>query len=273
MGMHAFDQLVELETAWIRLDCAALHLARDAYPHIDLLTYLRRLDRMAEEVSARRPGLDAASRYQAMREVLVDEYDLHGDEDDYYNPENAYLNRAIDRGRGMPIMVATVWLEVARRLKWPVVGLGFPGHFLIRFDDEERYIIIDPFHSGRTLSREDCQEVLNHCFEGRVELKDNFLKPVDTRVILARMLNNLRSIYLTAQDWPALERVLRRLVALEPNQGRHIQELASLRYRLGDVRAAYAHLARYIKMKPKAPDRAAVRERMDHLVAAIAALN
>lgn len=273
MDVHPFDHLVELRTELVRLDCAALHLARDAYAEINVPAYLERLDLLADEVASLRPGLDATLRYAAMRHVLVDCHDLRGDEDDYYNPRNGYLNRVIDRGRGMPITVSLVWLEVARRLKWPVHGLAMPGHFLIRFDDRERFVMCDAFRSGCTVTQPDCQRILDHCFDGRVKLKPRFLEPVDTCVILARMLNNLRSIYLANQNWPRLESVLRRLCALEPQQGRHLQELAALHYRQGDVRMAYAHLARYVRTKPEADDVLAVRERLDRLAAACAALN
>lgn len=270
---HPFDQLVALESPWIRLDCAALHLARDAYPDVGIVSYLQQLDELSEQVAAHRPGLSAAQRYQAMQAALVEDFGLTGEDGDYYDPRNAYLNTVLDRRRGMPIIVATVWLEVARRLKWPVQGIAFPGHFLIRFDDPEHYLIVDPFHGGRTLSPQDCRKILAHCFDGRVRFKKRFLAPVDTRVILARMLNNLRSIYLAAQNWAALECVLARLVALEPDEGRHIQELAALRYRIGDVRKAHAHLAHYVRTRPQAKDVPLVQRRLDHLEAAIAALN
>jgi regulator of sirC expression with transglutaminase-like and TPR domain len=273
MRVHSFDYLVELPSELVRLDCAALHLARDTYADIEVPAYLAKLDMMAEEVAALRPGLDATLRYAAMRQVLVDGYDLRGDEADYYHPQNGYLNRVIDRSRGMPITVSLVWLEVARRLKWPVHGLAMPGHFLIRFDDPDRTVICDTFRAGRTVNQSDCQKILDHCFDGKVKLKPCFLEPVDTRVILARMLNNLRSIYLVNQSWPHLENILQRLCALEPEQGRHLQELAALHYRQGDVRLAYAHLAHYVRTKPQAEDLLLVRQRLDHLEAACAALN
>ncbi len=273
MLVHPFDALMELDTARIRLDCAALHLARDAYPDLSLAPYLERLDEMAELVADLRPGLAANLRYEAMREILVDHYGLRGDEEDYYDPQNSYLNRVLDRGLGMPISVSIVWIEVARRLKWPVSGLGFPGHFIIRFDDDERYVLVDPFRGGQTLSIEDCRNVLKHCFDGKVRFSLEYLKPVDTRAILTRLLNNLRNIYMAHHDWPMLAQVLRRLAAVEPSNPHHLHDLAGLAYRQGEVRGAWTHLAAYLKREKSALEQLLAKEELAHLEALIASLN
>ena len=104
MTNHPFDLLIELNTRYIRLDCAALHLARDVYPDLVLTSYLDRLDEIADSVAELRPGLSAPLRYEAMRQVIVDEYGLRGNENDYYDPENSYLNRVLDR-RGLEPLV------------------------------------------------------------------------------------------------------------------------------------------------------------------------
>lgn len=273
MNTHPFDLLMELNTADIRLDCAALHLARDAHPGTALPTYLARLDALANDVADMRPGLSASLRYEAMREVLVHHHALRGNEDDYYDPDNSYLNRVLERGLGVPISLSIVWLEVARRLKWPVAGLGLPGHFVIRFDDDERFVLVDPFRNGRTITIDDCRGILDHYFDGQVKFTPDYLKPVDTRSILARMLNNLRGIYLANRDWLRLADVLRRLASVEPRDPRHLHELAALLYRQGDLRSAHAHLSCCLESQPNADDQILVRERIAHLEAVLASLN
>lgn len=270
---HPFDMLVELNPADIRLDCAALQLARDTYPHIEVARYTHLLDDLAEQVAALRPGLSANLRYEAMREVLVDDFGLTGNTDDYYDPENSFLNRVLDRGQGVPIAVSIIWMEVGRRLKWPVHGAAYPGHFLVRFDDPERFIVVDAFRDGQTLTEADCQSLLDHCFDGKVQFRPSYLEAVGTRTILARILNNLRSVYAANQSWGRLEWCLRRLAALEPHSARHVQEIAALRYRRGDVRAAYAHLEAFVTARPENPDTGRVRERLHRLEADLAALN
>ena len=267
---HPFDLLMQLDTEYIKLDCAALHLARDAYPHIDLPTYLRRLDALADEVADLRPGLDATLRYEAMQEVLVDEHRFGGNGDDYYDPGNSYL---LDRGVGIPISLSIIWVEVARRLKWPVTGVGFPGHFLVRFDDPSRFVIADPFNEGRSLSIDDCRKLLRDTAGKDEVLRPEHLAPIDTRAVLARLLNNLRTIYLVNNDWARLADVLHRLAAVEPHNGQHLCELASLHCRLGNMRTAYAHLAVYLERIPESDDTPLVRQGLQRIEAAISALN
>ncbi|MCH7592176.1 MAG: transglutaminase family protein [Planctomycetes bacterium] len=232
MTSHAFDLLMELDTTDIRLDCAALHLARDAYPYLHIHEYTEKLDALAGQVAELRPGISAVRRYHAMREVLVGEFDLRGDGEAYYDPESNYLNRVIDRRRGIPISLSIVWIEVGRRLKWPVAGVAFPGHFLVRFDDPQQFVLADPFHDGQALSVDECRHMLKTQFVGEVPFTDDFLKPADTRSILTRMLNNLRLAYLFNADWQKLGPVLRHLVSVERENGRHLQELAALDYYL-----------------------------------------
>ena len=273
MKRHPFDLLMELPADEIRLDCAALHLCRDVYPHLDLNTYLGKLDTMAEALADARPGLAATLRYQAMREVLVEGYELTGNQEDYYDPQNSYLSRVIDRRVGIPISLAVVWIEVGRRLKWPVAGLRFPEHFLVRFDDPERFVLADPFNDGRSLSVEDCRQILHRQSNGKRRFSSKYLQPVGTRAILTRMLNNLRSIYLANQDWGRLSAVLQRLAAVEPANGRHFQELAGIRYRQGDLRGAYAHLAACLERFPDAEDRPTVQRSLETLERVIVAMN
>jgi regulator of sirC expression with transglutaminase-like and TPR domain len=260
-----------LNTKDIRLDCAALHLARDVYPQLVIPACLSRLDAIARDVANLRPGLSATLRYEAMRRVLVGGYKLRGNEEDYYDPENSYLNRVLDRGVGIPITLSIVWLEVARRLKWPVAGLRFPGHFIIRFDDDEHFVLVDPFREGRTLAVEDCHRILDYHFDGKVPFAGEFLQPVDTRSILARLLKNLRSIYIANRDWQRVVQVLWRLIAVEPDEVRHLDELAGLLYRQGDIHSAYTHLSVFLSRQWNGNEQ--TRERLARLEAIIASLN
>jgi len=273
MTSHPFDLLMELQTDQIRLDCAALHLARDAYPMLNVGRYLRKLDELAAEVAAQRPGLAANLRYLAMQRVLVSEHGLRGNEKDYYAPENCYLNHVLDVGRGMPITLSTIWIEVGRRLKWPVAGVALPGHFLVRFDDPERFVLADPFYDGRTLTIDDCQELIESSFGSQLSFSTDMLKPVGTRAVLLRLLRNLRNIYLSRNELPQLAQVLRRLAAIEPTNGRHLQELAAVCCRLGDVRGACAHLELYLHRSPHAHDSPLVRCNLKQLQAALVARN
>jgi regulator of sirC expression with transglutaminase-like and TPR domain len=273
MSRHPFDLLMELKTSQIRLDCAALHLARDVYPALNITRYLSALDTMADEVAALRAGLAANLRYEAMHEVLVESHNLTGNPRDYYDPENSYLNRVLDARLGIPISLSIVWIEVARRLKWPVSGVALPGHFIVRFDDPDRFVLANPFHDGSSLSIDDCQLLVKEGFHGKLPFTTEYLKPVDTRGILLRMLRNLRNIYLARNDLTRVADILRRMAAVEPQNGRHLQDLAAVCTRQGDVRGAAAHLEVYLRRLPNGRDSQLVRHNLKQLRAALLARN
>lgn len=273
MTHHPFDLLMELDTQLIRLDYAALHLARDIYPHISPGRYIRQLDALADEVAALRPGLAANLRYEAMRQVLIEHHEFVGNEDDYYAPENAYINHVLDTKHGSPITLAIVWIEIGRRLKWPVSGVGLPGHFIIRFDDAERYILASPYLDGRTLAKEDCRVLVRDAFDDKVEFSEEQLDPVDTRQILLRMLHNLRNIYLARNELDRVAAVLRRMAAVEPRNGRHLQDLAAVCCRQGNVRDACSHLEMSLRRLPEGEARTLAKRNLRQLRAALRALN
>lgn len=272
MSQHSFDMLMQLEDDAIRLDCAALHLARDYYPNLCLDGCLRQLDEFAERVADQRPGLEAPLRYAALRHVLVETLEFRGNEDDYYDPENSYLNRVLERRMGIPISLAAIWIEVGRRLKWPIAGVGFPGHFLVRLDDPERFVICDPFNEGESLALEDCSALLESKQPG-LKFCRSMLEPVSTRAVLVRMLNNLRTIYLCSADWQRAITVLERLCAAEPACAQHAQELAMIYRRAGDPRRAYAHLAAFIHRCPESREFKDVYASLEAVEDDLAAMN
>lgn len=264
---------MELESRHIRLDCAALHLARDVAPHINLQRYLVRLDELADAVATERAGLSSTARYEAMRSVLVDQLDLRGNFEDHYAADNHYLHRVLDTHRGAPISLSILWIEVARRLKWPVSGVALPGHFIVRFDDSERYVLADPYHYGVSLNINDCRELVRQRFDGRLRFTERHLRAASARKIIVRTLSNLRGIYLAANDMPRLGLTLRRLAAAQPHSGKHLRDLAAVYTRQGDVRNACAQLALYLKRKPDAHDSTVIRRNLRQLRAALVARN
>lgn len=274
MREHPFDSLMELDSDLIRLDCAALHLAREFCGYVPFHQHLAQLDELAARVAEERPGLTAATRYEALRRVLVEAENFAGvEQEDYYDPDNSMLNYVLERRVGIPISLSVVWIEVGRRLKWPIAGVALPGHFLIRIDDPERYVLADPYHDGRSLSIDDCKQMLRHELRNRVPFTPGLLNPVSTRAILARMLNNLRAIYLQCNDLERATCVLERLAAVEPDNGLHLQDLAAVHCRRGDIRRAYAHLELYLHRQPNAHDSALVRGSLERLRAAVLAMN
>ena len=187
----------------INLAKAALYIAEIEYPDLDTDRYLRILDDMARAVIKLLPE----SRYplkvvQTINQYLYTELGFNGNESDYYSPSNSFLNDVIDRRTGIPITLSLVYLEIAKRIHFPMVGIGMPGHFIIRPDLEDVDIFVDPFDRGEVLFAEDCRQKLINLYQQDLPtIPAEALQPINNCQFLLRMLNNLQSIYLNQPDF------------------------------------------------------------------------
>ena len=159
------------------------------------------LDLLAERVGDRLSGETApAIVLQELCRVLFREEGFRGNADAYYDPRNSFLNDVLDRRLGIPITLGIVVLEVGRRAGLPLSGINFPGHFLVRYDGEVARLLVDPFDGGRVRWEDEGQELLDRVYGGMVRMRDEFLRPASRADILARVLTNLKGIYLNARD-------------------------------------------------------------------------
>jgi regulator of sirC expression with transglutaminase-like and TPR domain len=187
----------------INLARAALYISQIEDPNLDLDQYFHSLDQMAREIEIRLPE----SRYplkviQTIGQYLYDELGFYGNETDYYNPRNSFLSDVIDRRTGIPITLSLVYLEVAKRVNFPMVGIGMPGHFIIRPNFEDAGIFVDPFDRGEVLFVEDCRQKLMNIYQQDIPfIPPDMLQPVTNRQFLLRMLNNLQAVYLNQADF------------------------------------------------------------------------
>ncbi len=197
--------LVEIDRAdpEINLAKAALYIAQIQHPDLDIDRYLTILELMAAEVAKRLPP----TRYplkviQTINQYLFTDLQFYGNEHDYYNPCNSFLNNVLDLKTGIPLTLAVVYLELAKRIDFPMVGIGMPGHFLIQPDFADCEIFVDAFDRGEILFAEDCRQKLMNIYQQDIPiLPPEILQPVTNRQILLRMLNNLQSIYLNKPDF------------------------------------------------------------------------
>ncbi|WP_310488220.1 transglutaminase-like domain-containing protein [Chamaesiphon sp. VAR_69_metabat_338] len=187
----------------IDIPTAALYIAQVEYPELEIERYQTDLANMAKEIAQRLP----TDRYplkviQTINEYLYDELGFHGNKLDYYNPCNSLLNDAIDRRTGIPITLAVIYLEIAKQIGFPMVGIGMPGHFLIRPNFEGAGIFVDVFDRGEILFVEDCRQKLMQIYQQDIPfLPPEILQPVTNRQILLRILNNLQATYLYRPDF------------------------------------------------------------------------
>ncbi len=212
---------------------AALAIALPEYPELDVEEYLSRLERLAESVREAAGGAgDAYRRLACMEYVLFKQRGFKGNAEDYYDPENSFLNRVMDRGTGIPITLSVLYMEVARRVGLEVRGVGFPGHFLVKTECDGEEVFVDPFHGGNILSHSELQELLDGMYGGRLEVQPEYLSAVSNRQIVQRMLNNIKLIYANRQDLQRCLRVVERLVILNPDDPEPLRERGLLRERL-----------------------------------------
>ncbi len=187
------------ETA-LELDEAALEVA-GIDRAVDRACVLRQLDAWADEVRLLLlPSAGGAQYLSAVHQVLFDEAELRGDNDDYYAPANSCLDQVIERKKGLPITLSVIYLEVGRRLLRPVYGVGLPAHFVCQYNDGLVKVYVDAFDEGRLLTEEDCLDLIYERTGRRMEASPLLFEPSGKALIVTRMLNNLRGAYLRMGD-------------------------------------------------------------------------
>jgi len=192
------------EGAWL--------LARTQYPEINVDGYRALLDSFAQDLKERLGSRSGAEKTLAtVNHYLFTELGFAGNEQNYYDPDNSYLNRVIDRRTGNPINLCLIYILLARRLRLPVAGIGLPGHFICRYQSSSAEVYIDPFNRGRLLSKADC---IHYLLQGHYNVRDEHLTPVSPRRLLLRVCSNLHQIYLHLDQDEAATRLQRYLVAL-----------------------------------------------------------
>jgi regulator of sirC expression with transglutaminase-like and TPR domain len=209
---HRFTAFCASRGEDLPLEQGAWLLAKTQYPGINIAAYEALLDAFAVSLRTRvdfKAGmeeiLDTINRY------LFNELEFTPNEQNYYDPDNSYLNRVIDRRTGNPISLCTIYLLLSRRLQLPVTGIGLPGHFVCRYQSPTQEVYIDAFNRGKLLTKADCIKYLLHTHHG---LEEGYLAPVTPRRILLRMCANLHQIYLHNEIAEETARFQRYLVAL-----------------------------------------------------------
>jgi len=269
-----FTGLVSRPETAIDLAEAALVIAQEEYPKLEVARYLSCLDAMGTDVLARvGPTEDPHRLIAALGDYLFREQGFHGNTDDYYDPRNSFLNDVLDRRTGIPITLSTVYMEVGRRLGLRLHGVGMPGHFLVKYVGGNEEIVIDPFSGGAILSHADCQRLLDKIYQGKVAFEPRFLATVGTRQILNRMLSNLKAIYFQKQEFAKALGVVERLLILAPRTATEIRDRGLLLSQLKRYPEATADLERYLKLAPGAEDSEVICDHLRSIRQRVASMN
>jgi regulator of sirC expression with transglutaminase-like and TPR domain len=263
-----FSSLVA-EDDGLPLTEAALSLAQDAYPDLDLQGALAELDTLVVRLRKRLPK-DAGLRDKigALNDFFFRELGFACNHNDYYDPDNSHLNVVLKRRRGIPISLAVLYLEMSEQIGLPARGVSFPGHFLLRVSLPDGDVMIDPT-SGHSLSESEMVEMLEPYVARADGLVSSalraLLQPAIGREILARMLNNLKAIYVQTERWQRLLAVQQRLVILLPGQADEVRDRGFAYARLDYLRPALEDLEAYLGERPDADDATVVEAQVSEL--------
>ena len=251
----AFREAIDRPEDEIDLGRAALAIATQEYPDLKIDDCLSQLDALGQAVELRMG--DEKNPYRiiaALNTVLFKELGFQGNRSEYYDPKNSFLNDVITRKKGIPISLSVIYMEVARRVGLSLAGVGFPGHFLVKYEDDAVEILIDVFNEGEIRAREDLERMLQQLYRGQVSYQAGFVAALGKRDILRRMLNNLKWIYLERGEPLKSLTVLDQLVILDPRSASEIRDRGLLYITLECYAQALEDLESYLRLAPGADD-------------------
>jgi regulator of sirC expression with transglutaminase-like and TPR domain len=252
----------------------ALWIAAEAHPGLDVSHWLGWVDGLGHRAAERlAPDMDVDRAASAVARFLFEEEGFRGNAEDYYDPRNSFLNDVLERRLGIPITLSIVYVAVAARAGLEAVGVGLPGHFVVRAERRGRHRLLDPFHAGALLDHAGCEALVARVRPGGGPFDPIWLAPVTTRQILVRMLSNLKAVYLALGDWPRALAAVERITLLVPDALEELRDRGTLHARLGQGPAAVRDWEAYLKRAPGAPDSEEVRDQLRALRQALAALN
>jgi len=207
-------------------------------------------------------------RIAALNHFLFEELQFSGNVDAYYDPRNSYLNEVLDRRTGIPITLSIVYLEVGRRVGLRLQGVSFPGHFLVKLRVRRGQLVLDPFFGGEPQSvsalRSRLAQLMPQARAGEIDL-ETLLEAASSRQIVARVLRNLKAIYLQAENYTRALAVMNRMLLVVPESAEELRDRGLVYAKLECFRAALADLKNYARRRPDAPDLADVRGQIERL--------
>lgn len=270
-----FASLVQSDAHFPLLEAAA-SLAQDEEPDLDVQLVLDDVARLFKKVKARLPAdADDLTCLAILTQVFYKEMGFGVNANNYYAPENSYLNEVLRTRRGLPISLAVIWLDLAQGLGLHAQGISFPGHFLVKITLQGGLVVLDPL-TGESLGVDNLAERLGPYRDASdvvsgADLDDGetplglYLQPCPPRDLLARMLRNLKEVFRAQEDWPRMLSVLDRLVVLLPEAWSERRDRGLVLAELGRKHEALQDLQKYLQAEPLAPDQSALRDRISEL--------
>ena len=267
--LEYFSTLVA-EDVGFPLTEAALAIAQDVYPDLDLQSTLAAIDELALRVKKRIPtDAGVAQKLQVLNRFFFGELGFAANVNDFEDPDNSFLNVVIERRRGVPVSLGVLYLEISSQLGVPARGVSFPGHFLLRVTTPAGEIMLDPT-TGEALTESRLVDMLEpyvrqHSGESISSVLRALLMPATDREILAQMLRALKTYYLQTERWQRLLSVQQRLVILLPERIEERRDRGFAFARLDYFRPAVEDLERYLEVRPEAEDAMLIESQLEEL--------
>ncbi len=267
MGTHDigargnFVRSVSYPPDQINLALSCLYIAAEAAPTIDVTAYMGRINEYSDQVRQKiQRRLSLFDSIYTLNEFLFDELGFQGNDGNYYDVRNSLLNEVIDRKLGIPISLSILYMEIASRIGLNLTGVNMSGHFLLAAGEGEGLLFVDAFRQGRIYSRWECLRLLNGSArppsdpEKLDRLERAYLPRAGKKMILARVLNNMKMIHTQTNDYEAAIADAERIHSLMPWNWRNIGDISHLHARAGRAREAYDMLSRMVQMMPPHED-------------------
>jgi regulator of sirC expression with transglutaminase-like and TPR domain len=269
-----FADIVSRHESDINLAEAALVIAAEEYPRLDIALYLEKLENFGNRVRERvETAATTADLVASLNAVLFDELGFQGNRENYYDPRNSFLNEVIDRRTGIPITISVVYIDVARQIGFSVHGIGLPGHFIVGHFNPVEDFFIDVFNGGRLLTENALADLVSGMSGGRMQFNSTHLMPVTKKQILTRMLSNLLGIYAGSQDYRRAIASIERILLIMPDSLPHIRDYGLLLAHIEKNGSAIEQLEKYLRRLPDAEDAETIKEQIKKLKQAQARLN
>ncbi len=222
------------------------------YPNLSVDKYINELTRIGKSLKESMTDVKNPTYLISMlNEHLFENQGFSGDEEDYYNPKNNFLNDVLDKKSGLPITLSIIYCEIAKYIGLKLDIVGFPNHVLVKYGEE---MILDPFNDGRLMTAEDLQELLDRSFDGLLELSPEFLNEISTEMILSRLARNAKNSYIQSYAYDKAMRCIDMILALEPDSPEDIRDKGILEERLLHHDSALVLLNKYLELNPNAED-------------------
>jgi regulator of sirC expression with transglutaminase-like and TPR domain len=253
----------------ISLIDAALSLASEEYPSLDIAAYKQRIDDLAAALTQQLVAdAEPLDKLRALNRFMFDELKFRGNFLEYQDPRNSYLNEVMDRRTGIPISLSVLYIELGRRIGMPLEGLAFPGHFLVRMPMEGGVLVLDPYHLGRAVGADELKHRLSAHGVGE-EIDDQllfqWLKPAHPRDIVIRMLRNLKAVYAEHADHERALRCADRLVQISDDPS-EVRDRGLLYLSVGAIPAAKRDFEQFLLKEPSENEREPIEQMLRELI-------